>query len=156
MADEQANERLQQFQVYLEAQGLRYTRQRRAIAEAFYASGEHLSLNQVLELAREQQPSIGFATVYRTMKLLAESGLAVEHKFDDDHARYEPAHDGDHHDHLICTRCGHIIEFEDDEIEERQEAIARRYGVRVASHRHEIYGECLRDPCPQELASKPS
>ena len=142
-----ADDKLQQFRAYLEEKGLRYTTQRRVIVEAFYASGKHLSLNEVLELSRKEQPSIGFATVYRTMKLLAESGLALEHRFDEDAARYEPA-GHDHHDHLICTRCGRIIEFEDDVVEARQEQVAKELGFRVASHRHEIYGDCLRQPCP--------
>ncbi|TNE88611.1 MAG: transcriptional repressor [Deltaproteobacteria bacterium] len=146
------NERLKQFARYLDDQGLRYTSQRRVIAEAFYGSGKHLSLNEVLELARDKQGSIGFATVYRTMKLLAESGLAIEHRFDEDGVRYEPA-GHDHHDHLICNRCGRIIEFEDEVVERRQEQVAKELGFRVASHRHEIYGECLRDPCPYESQS---
>lgn len=146
------SERLSQFSAYLERQGLRYTSQRRVIAEAFYTSGKHLSLNEVLELARERQAGIGFATVYRTMKLLAESGLAIEHRFDEDGVRYEPS-GHEHHDHLICNRCGRIIEFEDEVVEERQETVARELGFRVASHRHEIYGDCLRDPCPFEKQS---
>ena len=67
----EVNEKLEQFRAYLEEKGLRYTTQRRVIVEAFYGSGKHLSLNEVLDLSRERQPSIGFATVYRTMKLLA-------------------------------------------------------------------------------------
>ncbi|MCO4746295.1 MAG: transcriptional repressor [Proteobacteria bacterium] len=144
-----AEQRLRQFEAHLTSAGLRYTRQRRVIAEVFYSSGRHLSLNEILDLARAEQASIGFATVYRTMKLLAEAGLALEHRFGEDSVRYEPA-DHDHHDHLICTRCGHIIEFEDDVVEARQEQVAKELGFRVASHRHEIYGECLRVPCPHE------
>lgn len=143
------HQRLSAFEAYLNDQGLRYTSQRRVIAEAFYASGEHLSLNELLVLARAERASIGFATVYRTMKLLAESGLAVEHRFDEDMARYEPAGQ-EHHDHLICTRCGRIIEFEDEVVERRQEEVAKQFGFAVSSHRHEIYGACLRDPCPYE------
>lgn len=153
------SQRLAQFEEYLSAQGLRYTSQRRVIVEAFYGSGEHLSLNELLALARAERSSIGFATVYRTMKLLAESGLAVEHRFDEDSARYEPAGDHhDHHDHLICTRCGRIVEFEDEVVERRQEEVARIHGFRVANHRHEIYGECLQDPCPHDggSSSEPS
>lgn len=147
---------LQQFEAHLVSQGLRYTTQRRAIAEVFYGSGKHLSLNELLDLARIRQPSIGFATVYRTMKLLADAGLALEHRFGEESVCYEPAGQ-DHHDHLICTRCGRIIEFEDEVVELRQEAVAKELGFRVASHRHEIYGECLRDPCPHDTsAEKPS
>ena len=85
--------------------------------------------------------------MYRTMKLLASSGLAHEHKFADGNVRYEPA--GEHHDHLICVRCGKIVEYEDHEIERLQEELAARYGFRVVGHRHEIYGDCLTPDCPE-------
>lgn len=137
---------IERFRVYLARAGLKFTKQRRAIAEVFYESGKHLSIAEVLELAREQESSIGHATVYRTMKLLADSGLAVQHQFADGQARFEPARG--HHDHIICIDCGRIVEFEDSLIEDRQDAIAARHEFRVASHRLEIYAQCLRDPCP--------
>lgn len=131
------------FRQYLTDQGLKFTSQRQAIAEVFFGSTEHLSLTDLLALAKKRHASVGYATVYRTMKLMAECGLASEHKFaEGQEARYEPAVEGEHHDHLICVRCGKIIEFEDDAIEHRQHDIARRYGFRVTSHRHEIYGLC--------------
>jgi Fur family ferric uptake transcriptional regulator len=131
------------FRHFLAAQGLKFTSQRRAIAEVFFEASEHYSLTELLDLAKRRQPSIGYATVYRTMKLMAESGLAAAHKFVEGHeARYEPAVAGEHHDHLICVRCSRIIEFEDEEIERRQDVIARQYGFDVTSHRHEIYGIC--------------
>lgn len=144
---ESPEEQLERFRRYLTRQGLKFTRQRRAIAEVFYASGKHLSLQELLEMAREQESSIGYATVYRTMKLLADGGLAVEHQFADGQARYEPAEEGHHHDHIICVECGRIVEFEDDEIERRQDDIAERNGFRVAAHKLEIYAQCLREPC---------
>ena len=140
-------EKLQRFHAFLAGEGLKVTRQRLAIAEAFYGRGGHLSLQDLLDLARQVEPSIGYATVYRTMKLLADGGLATEHQFADGHARYEPAEEGEHHDHLICLTCGHILEFESDEIEEIQERIADEYKMKVKSHRHEIYAECLRTDC---------
>ena len=131
------------FRQYLAQQGLKFTSQRRAIAEVFFEASDHSSLTELLDLAKRRQPSIGYATVYRTMKLMAESGLAAAHKFvEGQEACYEPAVAGEHHDHLICTGCRKIIEFEDDEIEKRQETIARLYGFDVTSHRHEIYGVC--------------
>lgn len=142
--DEQA---VETFRSYLVDQGLKFTRQRRVIAEVFFESGRHLSLSEVHDLARERHSSVGFATVYRTMKLLAESGLAHEHKFAEGNVRYEPA--GDHHDHLICIRCGRIVEYEDSEIERIQEQVAARHGFRVVGHRHEIYGDCLTPNCPE-------
>lgn len=140
-----AESHMDAFRQYLSDQGLKFTRQRRGIAQVLFGSNEHLTLNQILERARQSHDSVGYATVYRTMKLLAESGLATEHRFDDGQARYERA-DEDHHDHIICTRCGKIIEFEDLEIERRQSNIARSLGFDVVEHRHEIYGAC-RLPC---------
>jgi len=143
---------MERFREFLVARGLKYTRQREAIADVLFNSESHLSLDDLLARARAAQPSVGYATVYRTMKLLAESGLASEHKFGDiGHARYEVAVEGEHHDHLICVTCGRILEYEDPEIERRQEAMAAKRGFRVVSHKHEIYGECLRDPCPERL-----
>lgn len=134
-----ANEAIEAFRGFLTQQGLKFTRQRQVIARVFFDSGRHLSLGELHDLARAAHPSVGYATVYRTMKLMAESGLASEHKFAEGNVRYEPA--GDHHDHLICTRCGKIVEYEDHEIEKLQEELAARHGFKVVGHRHEIYGE---------------
>ena len=135
------DDHLSAFRTYLSHQGLKFTRQRRVIAEVVFASEGHLTLNQILDKARLEHASVGYATVYRTMKLLAESGLADEHKFNHGQARYERASD-DHHDHIICSRCGRIIEFEDEQIEALQEQIAKNLGFKVVDHRHEIYGQC--------------
>ena len=89
---------------------------------------------------RSLHPNIGYTTVYRTMKLLCDAGLASERHFDDAITRYEIAHE--HHDHLVCMRCGKIIEFECAMIESTQTEIADRYGFRVLRHRHELYGHC--------------
>lgn len=140
---------IERFKVYLTGQGLKYTRQRQAIAEVFFNSTAHLSLIDLLDLAKSQQPSVGYATVYRTMKILAESGLATEHKFAEGNVRYEQSVAGGHHDHLICLTCGRIVEYEDDDIERLQEELARRHGFRVVSHRHEIYAECIVQNCPE-------
>lgn len=143
-------DQLERFKTYLTSQGLKFTRQRQAIAEVFFdASTHHLSLIDLLDLAKARQPSVGYATVYRTMKILAESGLATEHKFAEGNVRYEPAEVGEHHDHLICVNCGRIVEYEDDEIERLQEELARQRGFRVVSHRHEIYAECIVQNCPE-------
>ncbi len=140
---------IEHFRRWLTEHGLKFTRQREAIVEVFLESGgEHLSLDELLERAKARQPSVGYATVYRTMKVLAESGLATEHKFSEGQVRYEPATEGEHHDHLICTTCGKILEFEDDRVERYQDEVASAHGMRVVSHRHEIYAECLRAACP--------
>jgi len=136
------------FREYLAAKGLKYTRQRQAIAEAFLDSTTHPSLVEILSLSRELHATVGYATVYRTMKLMTECGLATEHRFNaGDHIRYEPYVEGGHHDHLICISCGLIIEFEDEEIERLQTQIAERLGFAVRWHRHEVYGHCEQPSC---------
>ena len=131
------------FKDYLAEQGLKFTRQRQAIAEAFLTTETHPSLMEILELARKKHKSVGYATVYRTMKLMTDCGLATEHRFGEgDYARYEPNIAGEHHDHLICIACGKIVEFENEQIEEIQDQVALDFGFKVAWHRHEIYGYC--------------
>ncbi len=86
---------------------------------------------------------VGYATVYRTMKMLSEGGMANELHFGDGATRYEIADDDAHHDHLICVECGNIVEFEEPLIEELQERIATQYGFRITHHKHELYGQCV-------------
>jgi Fur family ferric uptake transcriptional regulator len=142
---------LERFRTFLAAQGLRLTDQREAIAQAFFSSDKHLSLVDILDMSRKQRSSIGYATVYRTMRLLADGGFADEHHFGEDHTRYEVHNDEEHHDHLICVRCGRIVEFEEPMIEEIQERVAAQHGFQVISHRHEIYVRC-QPTCEAKLA----
>jgi Fur family ferric uptake transcriptional regulator len=122
--------------------GLKSTRQRSLIIELFFALDGHHSVEQIWSKVRLQDPKVSVATVYRTMKLLGESGLAHAHAFGDGQTRYEPAIGREHHDHLICTRCATIIEFENDRIEVLQDAVAKKHGFSVTSHKMELYGLC--------------
>jgi Fur family ferric uptake transcriptional regulator len=122
--------------------GLRSTEQRRLIIEKLFEATEHVTIDQLLERVRASDPRVGYATVYRTMKLLAEGGLVEERKFGDGFTRYELADEEAHHDHLICVSCGKITEFEEPQIEELQDKIAKRYGFVVQHHKHELYGIC--------------
>ncbi len=130
------------LRAFMAKQGLRSTDQRRIIVDTFLASGEHVSIEELLGLVRARDPRVGYATVYRTLKLLTECGVANERQFGDGLTRYELADDSSHHDHLICTVCNGITEFEDERVEEIQEEIAARYGFRLRSHKHELYGVC--------------
>lgn len=130
---------------YMSERGLRTTEQRRLIVSTFFDSTEHLTIDELLEKVRETDPRVGYATVYRTMKMLSEGGIANELQFGDGVTRYELADEEAHHDHLICVECGHITEFEEPLIEELQERIAARYDFEVTHHKHELYGRC-RDP----------
>lgn len=139
---------------YLARTGLRVTRQRRAIAEAFFAHAGHPNIDELYSSIRAQHPHIGQATVYRTLKLLVDSGLAEPSRFGDGTTRYEAAHAGDHHDHLICVECGHIVEFRDDEIERLQLEIAARNRFAVTDHKMVIYGQCIDATCPRRTAGR--
>ncbi len=127
---------------YLAGQGLKSTSQRDAILRVFVSAGRHVSAEELYGRVKKSNPGIGYATVYRTLKLLADAGLAEERRFEDGFTRYEYRASDGHHDHLICTRCGAIIEFENSRIEELQIDVARRKGFQVQSHKLEIYGFC--------------
>jgi Fur family ferric uptake transcriptional regulator len=127
---------------HMAKKGLRSTDQRRLIVETFFKSPNHVSIEELLAQVRSQDPKVGYATVYRTLKLLTECGVAFERRFGDGLARYELADEASHHDHLICVDCGTIVEFEEERIETLQEAVAEKYGYELRSHKHEMYGVC--------------
>ena len=127
---------------YLAGQGLKSTSQRDSILQVFVEAGRHLSAEELYARVKKAHPRIGYATVYRTLKLLAGAGMAEERRFEDGFTRYEYRASDGHHDHLICTRCGEIIEFENERIEELQSDVARKKHFQVLSHKLEIYGLC--------------
>jgi Fur family transcriptional regulator, ferric uptake regulator len=131
------------LEAYMSRQGLRSTEQRRAIIDAFFGGPEHVTIDELLERVREHDSKVGYATVYRTMKMLADSGIAHERRFGDGFTRYELADEDAHHDHLICLECGAIQEFEEPLIEDLQERVASQYGFQVRHHKHELYGLCV-------------
>ena len=106
--------------------------------------GGHVPVESLVEAVRRDEPGVSVATVYRTMKLLAECGLAVPRQFDGEQVRYEPATGRPHHDHLICTACGEIVEFANERIEALQARVAERHGFQVETHKLELYGRCAR------------
>ena len=130
------------LQRYMEQHGLKSTRQRSLIIDTFFSLDGHLSVEELWNKVRQQDTRVSVATVYRTMKLLHECGLAHARNFGDGQTRYEAAAGRHHHDHLICTHCGTIVEFEDDRIEALQDAVARKHGFTVTSHKMELYGLC--------------
>jgi Fur family ferric uptake transcriptional regulator len=128
---------------YMAKRRLRSTEQRRLIIDTLFKdSAEHVTLDGLLREVRTVDSRVGYATVYRTMKLLADSGIVQEHKFGDGFTRYELVDEAHHHDHLICLECGRITEFEEPLIEELQARVANRYGFLVKQHKHELYGVC--------------
>ncbi|HBO83943.1 MAG: transcriptional repressor [Deltaproteobacteria bacterium GWC2_42_11] len=128
---------------YIHKKSLKSTAQRDNIVDTFLKTNVHISLEELLAKVRQKNPKIGYATVYRTMKLLSECGLAFERHFGDGQTRYEHLPDEDsHHDHLICTKCGKIIEFENKRIEHLQKEVADKMGFKVTTHKLELYGRC--------------
>ncbi len=138
---------------YISERGLKHSKQRDRIADTFFAMGGHVSVEELVARVRRLDPRISVATVYRTMKLLADCGLAVPRQFGGNQTRYEAAAGRAHHDHLICTGCGEIVEFANEKIESLQDLVARRHGFEVESHKLELYGRCAR--CRQSSEASP-
>ena len=136
------SDRLTQFRHWIKEQGLKATSQREDIAQVFFSTDRHISVEELYSEVRRLNPRVGYATVYRTMKLLKECGLAEERHFADGQARFEKLEDERHHDHIICERCGRIIEFTQPQIERLQEEVAQRFGFVATTHKMEIYGIC--------------
>jgi len=134
---------LDEFTRLLKKNSLKFTRQREAILRALYENEGHFSPEDIHRLVSDQNPdlNVGIATIYRTLTLLEEAGLAESISFGKDGKKYEIGLKK-HHDHLVCIQCGVIIEFTDDVIEERQEAIARKYRFQMTDHTMKIVGLC--------------
>ncbi len=121
--------------------GLKVTQQRVQILEVVRSGPSHFTAQEVFEIVSETNPDIGFATVYRFLKKLSEQTFVTEVRMGGMPARYEWAAK-DHHDHLTCTKCGSIVEFENQKIEELQEYVAQRHGFQLTHHVLELYGVC--------------
>lgn len=135
-------EKKKTFNDFAAAKGLRSTRQRDIILDIFLSTHQHISVEELYLKIKSGNPGIGYATVYRTLKLFVEAGLAREILLHDGQTRYEHVVAGEHHDHLVCTGCNAIIEFEDETIEKLQNDIAVRHGFLIKSHKMEMYGLC--------------
>lgn len=142
---------MEAFYERLQEEGLKSTKQRDLIVERFLILDKHISADELLEDVRTQQPRIGYATVYRTLKLLVELGFAVPKDFGDGQTRYDPIHNQDpQHDHLICIDCRKILEFNDDRLNERIQAIVADMNYSVRRKKIELYAECTDDNCPNK------
>ncbi|WP_338670155.1 Fur family transcriptional regulator [Pseudodesulfovibrio methanolicus] len=130
------------FAEYLANENLKMTPQRRIILDTLLKKNDHLSSEELYALVKKRDASIGQATVYRTLKLLSDSGLIEPLDFADGVTRYEPCYGKDHHDHLICEKCGKNIEIVDEVIERRQEQLAREHGFTLIRHKMYLYGLC--------------
>lgn len=130
------------FLEHIQKAGLRKTGQRDLILEIFLNTHEHLTSEDLYWLVQKQDPTVGHTTVYRTLKLLTEAGLAREVRFGDNKTYYEHHYNHAHHDHMICTECGKVIEFFNEDIESLQDQMADKFGFRLSHHSLRMWGLC--------------
>lgn len=148
MASAVGREERDVLNAYLIKNHLKRSEQREIILDAFLRAEKHVSVDDLLGIVQKRHPDIGRTTVYRTLKLLQEAGLASELPLDGE-SRFEPELHRAHHDHFICRSCGDIFEFSSPEIERLQDEAAREIGFVIQGHKHQIFGFCR--PC----AAKP-
>ncbi|WP_417326527.1 Fur family transcriptional regulator [Halarcobacter sp.] len=141
MAD--SNEVIDELKKIVKQKGLKYTEQREIVLNVLLHADDHLTAEEIYNLVKTKNPdsNIGIATVYRALSFLEEVNLIASINFGVDGKKYE-SNKKEHHDHLICTSCGKIIEFLDDEIEKRQDRIAKKNKFKITSHSMQLYGTC--------------
>src|SRR5205814_4472557 len=130
------------FHQHIQKQGLKRTAQRDLILDVFLNTEAHESGEDLYQLVREKDPTVGQTTVYRTLRLLTDAGLAREVRFGDGRAHYEHNYKHQHHDHMICSECGKIIEFYSPELEAIQDAMAAKHKFQLTSHLLRMIGIC--------------
>ena len=129
------------FSDFLEKKDLKLTSQRRTILRQAVRDG-HFSAEMLLDFSKKADPTVSKATVYRTLLLLKEAKILEEQDFGDGKKLYERAQGRKHHDHLICIKCGRIIEFENDPIERLQDSEAKRHRFKIVYHSLKLFGFC--------------
>ncbi len=142
VTSEALQEAQERFLRHLKRVGLKRTDQRDTILRTFLETRDHLSAEQLLAVVRKSNARIGLTTVYRTLKLLTECGLASEVAFHDGVARYEHQHKRRSHHHMVCTSCGASAEFFSPEVDELEKEIGRRFKYETTRHTFQIYGLC--------------
>ncbi len=137
------NTKLEDLKGILAGHGYKLTSQRKLILQVLLDNkGEHLSAEEVYNNVKEENPDVGLATVYRTLELFCQLGIAKQITFNDNCRRYELENDESHHHHLICNNCGKVIEFNDEILEEFERNLQKSYDFKVTEHRIKFYGLC--------------
>jgi len=139
------NDIIKNLKEIIKAKGMKYTEQRAVILQILIDFDDHLSAEEVHEIVKKEYPeyNIGIATIYRTLNFLEEVELISSISFGKDGKKYE-GNNKSHHDHIICTSCGTIQEFLDEDIENRQNQIANEMGFMITDHTLQIYGICAK------------
>ena len=130
------------FTQYLKDKSIRHSEQIDHVLDVFLKTERHPTMADLYGLVRKKYPNIGYATVYRAMKVICDAGLAREVNFGKAGSRFEHEYGHEHHDHLICMKCGEFIEVIGPEIEKLQKRLTRKHGFLQKHHRMEIYGIC--------------
>jgi len=134
---------LERFRNKIKENSLKQSKQREEIVKIFLKQEHHVDAETLYSEIKKLHPQIGYTTVYRTLKLLCELEMAISHSFNKNMAFFEPIlEENTHHDHLVCIKCGKIEEFQNNEIEELQNKIAKEYGFKITNHVLNIYGVC--------------
>ena len=136
------NKEIDVLEGYIANNNLKITKQRRNVLRAFLECNSHVSVEELYNMVLKEDPKIGLATVYRTLALLTKSGLASELDFGDGQKRYESSFQTQHHDHMVCTGCNKIIEFNHPLIEKYQEEVASKNKFKITSHKLDLFGLC--------------
>lgn len=135
----------------LRTAGLKATLPRLKILELFGQTAQrHLTAEEVYKMLLNEDMDVGLATVYRVLTQFEQAGLLERHHFEGGKAVFE-LHEGDHHDHLVCVECGHVEEFYDEQIEQRQNSIAQERGFAIRDHALYLYAECTKPVCPHRI-----
>lgn len=138
-----------QWRAYCARHALKSTRQRAVLLDVVLGRTGHFSLDDVFSAASVEMPAIGYATAYRTLKLFLDAGLIASIDLGDGVSRFEVVRHEDHHDHIVCTVCGRVVEFVDPQIERLQVEVAGRLGFELVAHRMDLRGRCrLGESCP--------
>ncbi len=127
---------------HLRARNLRLTPERLQVLEGVLSREGHFDAEELLEYLRRSNKSVSRATLYRTLDHLAEAGLVKKHHFSEGHALFEHVYGRAHHDHMVCDRCGKVIEFVNEQIEALQLEVCRQHGFRELRHVHQLFGIC--------------
>ena len=130
------------FKNILRREGLKYTPQRVAVLKEIIKDQQHRECEDIYLALRQKGSHVSRATVYRTMDILVQNGYARKMEIGDGRARYERKIGSPHHDHLVCTLCGKIVEFLDQDVEDLQKKIAKRYHFTLQRHVHQLFGLC--------------
>ena len=142
---------MDKYAAQLKSKGLKVTSPRVTVLEIFNQSkARHLSAEDVYKKVLAHEGDIGLATVYRVLTQFADAGILVVTNFETGKTTFE-LNEGGQHDHLVCLNCGSVVEFHDEEVESRQEKIAKQHGFKLINHSMSLYGVCPKPECQESV-----